>query len=156
MGYAWTASAGGTYSKRCAKRRASSVSACVISGVVSNFRNAPLDANLKAAVDDDLAGQTAAAAQPATLASRLAPYDAVEPTEVGNIAFEQGHWAAAREAYREAARLGTFNPLVYRNLALADQRLGLLGEARTAAEKAVFLDPYDPANQALLAQFGSQ
>ena len=127
--------------------------AAFAAGVVVPFL---ADANLKAAVDDDLAGQTAAAAQPATLAARLAPYDGVEATEVGNIAFEQGHWAAAREAYREAARLGTFNPLVYRNLALADQRLGLLGEARTAAEKAVFLDPYDPANQALLAQFGSQ
>ena len=78
----------------------------------------------------------------------------VYAVEVGNTAFELGQWAAARAAYRDAAALGTFNPLVYRNLALADRNLGLLAEGKVAARKAVELDRFDPANQAVLAQYG--
>ena len=75
---------------------------------------------------------------------------------MGNTAFEQNQWAAARTAYQDAAGLGTFNALVYRNLALADRNLGLLPEAREAARKAVQFDRFDPANQALLAEFESK
>jgi tetratricopeptide (TPR) repeat protein len=73
---------------------------------------------------------------------------------VGNIAFERGEWIRAVEAYGAAAILGTYNPLVYRNLALADRNLGRFADARAAAAKAVELDRFDPANRALLAEFG--
>jgi hypothetical protein len=73
--------------------------------------------------------------------------------EAGNLAFERCDWAAARIAYQDAARLGTYNPAVYRNLALADRALGLRSEGKAAARKAVELDRFDPANRALLAQF---
>jgi tetratricopeptide (TPR) repeat protein len=78
----------------------------------------------------------------------------VYAVEVGNTAFERGDWASARIAYGDAARLGTYNPLVYRNLALADRNLGLLSEGMAAARKAVELNRFDPANRALLAEFG--
>jgi cytochrome c-type biogenesis protein CcmH/NrfG len=71
---------------------------------------------------------------------------------VGNVAFERGDWSAARLAYKEAARLGTYNPLVYRNLAMADRNLSLKAEAIAAARNAVELDRFDPANQDLLAE----
>jgi hypothetical protein len=74
--------------------------------------------------------------------------------EVGNIAFERDEWATARQNYVLASQLGTYNPLVYRNLAFADRNLGLLSEARAAALAAYELNRYDPANQAVLAQFG--
>jgi tetratricopeptide (TPR) repeat protein len=80
--------------------------------------------------------------------------ESVYATEVGNIAFERGDWTTAREAYGVAASLGTYNPAVYRNLALADRNLGLTDEARAAARRAVELDRFDPANRALLAEFG--
>jgi Flp pilus assembly protein TadD len=75
----------------------------------------------------------------------------VYAVEVGNIAFERTDWASAADAYVDAASLGTYNPLVYRNLALADINLGRFTEARAAAAKAVELDRFDPANRALLA-----
>ncbi len=78
--------------------------------------------------------------------------ESVYAVEVANIAFERGDWSSAAEAYGNAARLGTYNPLVYRNLALADRNLGRWSEARVAAQKAVEIDRFDPANRALLAQ----
>src|ERR1700674_4254638 len=60
---------------------------------------------------------------------------------------------SAAIVYGDAARLGTYNPLVYRNLALADRNLGRWSDARAAAQKAVEMDRFDPANRALLAQF---
>jgi hypothetical protein len=42
---------------------------------------------------------------------------------------------------------------VYRNLALADGYLGLRAEGLAAARKAVELDRFDVANQAVLAEF---
>ncbi len=111
------------------------------------------DRQLLAAVIADYAGSSAAAVAPAQEARLLGPWESVYATEVGNLAFESQHWALAREAYREAARLGTYNPGVYRNLALADINLGLTLEAREAARQAVALDRFDPANVALLAQF---
>jgi Flp pilus assembly protein TadD len=72
---------------------------------------------------------------------------------VANIAFERGDWSAARDAYRDAAELGTYNALVYRNLAIADRNLGRMAEGRAAARKAVELERFDPANRAVLAQF---
>jgi tetratricopeptide (TPR) repeat protein len=82
----------------------------------------------------------------------LGPRESVYAAEVGNVAFERADWALAREAYDRAAALGTYNPFVYRNLALADRNLGHIAEARAAARQAVDLDRFDPANLALLAE----
>jgi O-antigen ligase len=111
------------------------------------------DARLLEAVNADFSGHPDQGVAPATQARQLWPYESVYAVEVGNLAFERGDWAAARDAYADAARLGTYNPAVYRNLALSDQRLGRTDEAHAAARKAVELDRFDPANRALLAQF---
>jgi len=126
--------------------------AAFAAGVVVPF---VADVDLRRAYDDDVLGPRAQAAPLAATAAKLSPQESVYATEVANIAFERGRFADARAGYLEAARLGSFNPLVYRNLALADQRLGLIAEARDAAREAVQFGPYDPANQALLAQLGS-
>jgi len=112
------------------------------------------DGRLLQAVNADYAGDPTAAERLTAEARQLAPRESVYAVEAGNVAFERQRWPAAREAYRNAAELGTFNPMVYRNLALANRNLGLGAEGRAAAEKAVELDPFDPANQALLAEFG--
>jgi O-antigen ligase len=111
------------------------------------------DARLRDAVAADYAGRPQEAQPLAAQARELGPRESVYAVEVGNVAFELDEWAAARAGYRDAAALGTFNALVYRNLALADRNLGLILEAREAALKAVELDRFDPANQALLAEF---
>ncbi|GAC1668558.1 MAG: hypothetical protein PVS3B2_08250 [Candidatus Dormibacteraceae bacterium] len=111
------------------------------------------DASLLQAVNADFSGRNRDAQAPALLARALWPPESVYAVEVANIAFERGDWSAAREAYGDAAALGTYNPLIYRNLALADRNLGRLEEARAAALKAVELNRFDPANRALLAQF---
>lgn len=111
------------------------------------------DARLLSAVRADFSGHPDQAVPLATQARDLWPRESVYEVEVGNLAFERGDWAAARSAYMEASQLGTYNPAVYRNLALSDQHLGRLGEAHAAARKAVELDRFDPANRALLAQF---
>jgi len=111
------------------------------------------DARLLSAVRADFSGHPDHAAPLANQARNLWPRESVYAVEVGNLAFERSDWAAARNAYLDASQLGTYNPAVYRNLALADQHLGRLGEAHAAARKAVELDRFDPANRALLAQF---
>jgi tetratricopeptide (TPR) repeat protein len=111
------------------------------------------DARLRDAVTADYAGRPQEAQRLATQAQQLVPRESVYAVEVGNTTFELDQWAAARAAYRDAAALGTFNALVYRNLALADRNLGLTSEAHAAARKAVEFDRFDPANQALLAEF---
>jgi len=112
------------------------------------------DSHLRVAVTADFQGQSAVAQNAAAQARDLAPRESVYAVEVGNIAFERGDWVGAASAYGDAAVLGTYNPLVYRNLALADRYLGRFADARAAAEKAVELDRFDPANRALLAEFG--
>lgn len=119
---------------------------------------APLaaDAALRRAVDEDFAGQPAQAASDAATALALVPYESVYAVEVGNVAFEQGQWKAARSGYGTAVDLGTFNPRAVRNLALADRNLGLIHEALAAARLAEQLDRFDPANQALVNQLEAQ
>jgi O-antigen ligase len=111
------------------------------------------DTRLLSAVRADFSGHPDQAVPLARQARDLWPRESVYAVEVGNLAFERGDWAAARSAYMDASELGTYNPAVYRNLALSDQHLGRLGEAHAAARKAVELDRFDPANRALLAQF---
>ena len=120
--------------------------------VVGVLRPYLADSRLLAAVQADVEGRSAAAQAPARQARELAPRESVYAVEVANIAFERGDWVRAADAYLDAAALGTYNPLVYRNLALADRNLGHLSEARAAARKAFELDRYDPANRALVAQ----
>jgi O-antigen ligase len=123
--------------------------ALAIVGVVRPYL---ADSRLLAAVQADVAGRSAAAQAPAQQARDLAPRESVYAVEVANIAFERADWVRAAAAYLDAAALGTYNPLVYRNLALADRNLGRISEARAAARKAFELDRYDPANRALVAQ----
>ena len=111
------------------------------------------DARVLEAVSADFAGRNRDALAPAQEARRLWPRESVYAVEVGNLAFERQDWALARDAYDDAAALGTYNPLVYRNLALADRSLGRVAEGKEAARKAVEVNRFDPANQALLAQF---
>ncbi len=107
------------------------------------------DVQLRQALD---AGSPADAQTAATLAASLAPEESVYEVEVANIAIERHDLNAARVAYLEAIRLGTYNPFVYMNLALVDIQLGRRGEALAAAKSAVELNPFDPASQALVAQ----
>ncbi len=107
------------------------------------------DVQLRQALD---AESPADAQTAATLAASLAPEESVYEVEVANIAIERHDLNAARVAYLEAIRLGTYNPFVYMNLALVDIQLGRRGEALAAAKSAVELNPFDPASQALVAQ----
>jgi O-antigen ligase len=111
------------------------------------------DARLLEAVNADFAGRNRDALAPAEEARSLWPSESVYAVEVGNVAFERQDWSLARDAYDDAAALGTYNPFVYRNLALADRSLGRISEGRDAARKAVELNRFDPASRALLAQF---
>ncbi len=112
------------------------------------------DAQLLSAVTADRAGSTADARTAAERALLLSPRESVYAVEVANVAFERDDWATARAEYTLAVQLGTYNPLVYRNLAFADRNLGLLSEARAAALAAYEMNPHDPVNQAVLAQLG--
>ena len=114
------------------------------------------DLELLRSVQADFAGRRADAATPAATASALAPFESVYAVEVGNLAFERGDWAGAASAYSTAARLGTYNPRVYRNLALAERNLGRFAAALAAARQAAALDRFDPANQALVDQLDAQ
>jgi hypothetical protein len=68
----------------------------------------------------------------------------------GNIAMADADWARAREAFMTAAGLGSFDPSVFRQLAIADDHLGLHAEAAVAAERSVELNRFDPRNLAVL------
>jgi tetratricopeptide (TPR) repeat protein len=92
-------------------------------------------------------------------ARRLAPYEAVYAIAAGNYALNldadgnpaaDADWVAAREAYEVAARLGSFSPEMFRELAIVDEHLGDRAGAVAAAERALELDRYDPASQDLL------
>jgi tetratricopeptide (TPR) repeat protein len=110
------------------------------------------DTHLLQAVNADYGRRVDLARSEAALAAAYGPRESVYAVEVGNVSFERGDWNAARLAYQEAARLGTYNPIVYRNLAMADRNLSLKAEAIAAARQAVELDRFDPANQDLLAE----
>jgi hypothetical protein len=110
------------------------------------------DLRLREAVAADFSGRGANARSYARDATSLAPYESVYANEAGNVAFERADWADASSAYAVAAALGTYNPRVYRNLALADRNLGRLSAALAAARQAAALDRFDPANQALVSQ----
>jgi O-antigen ligase len=110
------------------------------------------DLNLQQAVVAQWSLRTSDAARLAASARALNPQESVYAVEAANVALDKQDWAAARGAYLDAIWLGTFSPRLYRNLAIADSNLGLRAEALAAAQQAVYLDRWDPANQALLAQ----
>jgi tetratricopeptide (TPR) repeat protein len=80
----------------------------------------------------------------------LQPQEQVYAAAAGNIAMAESDWTRAREAYMTAAKLGSFDPSVFRQLAIADEHLGLQAEAIAAAKRSVELNRFDPRNLATL------
>jgi O-antigen ligase len=111
---------------------------------------------------DYYSSQTQALAESrATIAQAraFAPYEAAYAIEAGNYALNfdangnpapDADWAGAREAYETAARLGSYSPEMFRDLAIVDEHLGDHAAALAAARQALSLDRYDPDSQALL------
>jgi hypothetical protein len=94
-------------------------------------------------------------------ARSFAPFEAAYAIEAGNYALNfdangnpapDADWAAAREAFETAARLGSYSPEMYRDLATVDEHLGDHPAALAAARQALSLDRYDTVSQALLAK----
>jgi putative inorganic carbon (HCO3(-)) transporter len=98
-------------------------------------------------------------------ARQFAPYEAVYANVAGNYALNldqngtpslNADWAGAREAYEAAARLGSFSPEMFRELAIVDEHLGDHAAAVAAARRALELDRYDPESQLLLKRLTGQ
>jgi len=98
-------------------------------------------------------------------ARSFVPYEAAYAIEAGNYALNQdangnpapdADWAGAREAYDTAARLGSYSPEMYRDLAIVDEHLGDHAAALAAARHALSLDRYDKDSQALVQRLESQ
>jgi putative inorganic carbon (HCO3(-)) transporter len=98
-------------------------------------------------------------------ARQFSPYEAVYANVAGNYALNldqngtpslNADWAGAREAYEAAARLGSFSPEMFRELAIVDEHLGDHASAVTAARRALELDRYDPESQLLLKRLTGQ
>jgi len=133
-------------------------SALAYFGVIRPYAaDAALFTGLGAQADGRLADARTAVARARSLARDQTAY----AVAAGNLALNldsedlpaaDADWAAARDAYLEAAKLGTFSPDAFRHLALADVALGRRAEALAAARKAVELDRFDPENQRLLNQ----
>jgi hypothetical protein len=96
-----------------------------------------------------------------TQARSFAPYEASYAIEAGNYALGQdangnpapdADWAAAREAFETAARLGSNSPEMFRDLAAVDEHFGDNAAALAAARRALSLDRYDKDSQALVAR----
>jgi O-antigen ligase len=62
---------------------------------------------------------------------------------IGTDAASEDHWSEAHAAFRHASNVDPWNPAGPKALAVAADRLGLIGEARAAAEEAVRLSPGD-------------
>jgi putative inorganic carbon (HCO3(-)) transporter len=123
-------------------------------------RPAAADADYLDAVNARRAGDIGHARQAIASAMDLAPEQSVYAAEAGDLALglhgetvgPQPDLSTAIEAYERAARLGSFNPVVFRHLAIADHALGRQAAAIAAARHAVQLSPFDPANLLLLQQ----
>jgi O-antigen ligase len=94
-------------------------------------------------------------------ARSFAPYEAAYAIEAGNYALNfdangnpapDADWAAAREAFETAARLGSYSPEMFRDLAAVDEHLGDHAAALAAARQALSLDRYDTVSQALVTR----
>jgi O-antigen ligase len=96
-------------------------------------------------------------------ARSFAPFEAAYAIEAGNYALNfdangnpapDADWAAAREAYETAARLGSYSPEMFRDLAIVDEHLGDRAAALAAARQALSLDRFDKDSQALVRRLG--
>jgi putative inorganic carbon (hco3(-)) transporter len=96
-------------------------------------------------------------------ARSFAPFEAAYAIEAGNYALNfdangnpasDADWVAAREAYETAARLGTYSPEMFRDLAIVDEHMGDHAAALAAARQALSLDRYDKDSQALVTRLG--
>ena len=96
-------------------------------------------------------------------ARSFAPYEAAYAIEAGNYALNfdangnpapDADWAAAREAFETAARLGSYSPEMFRDLAIVDEHFGDHAAALAAARQALSLDRYDKDSQALVTKLG--
>jgi len=102
--------------------------------------------------------------EPPCQARQFARYEAVYAIEAGNYALNLNHgnpaidadWAAARDAYQTAARLGSYSPGMFRELAIVDEYLRDDDGAVAAARRALQLDCYDPASQQLVKRLTGQ
>jgi O-antigen ligase len=103
-----------------------------------------------------LAGDQGRAATLIADARSLQPQQPLYAAAAGNAALAGAEWVKAREAYLTAARLGSFDPSVFRQLAIADQQLGLRAEAIAAAKRSVELNRFDRRNQAVLQAVTSE
>ena len=110
------------------------------------------DSRLQHAVEADQAQDAATAVADMAAARGLAPQESTYAQYAAGLAYQKQDLEGARADYLEAVRLGTIDPRVYWGLAMTDKQLGLIDEAVAAARQAVYLDRWDPANQALLAQ----
>jgi len=108
------------------------------------------DARLHDSLTAFAAGDRGRAASFAADARRLQPQQQLYAATAGNFAMADADWTAAREAYMTAAKLGSFDPSVFRQLAIADDHLGLHAEAVVAAKRSVELNRFDPRNLAVL------
>jgi hypothetical protein len=97
-------------------------------------------------------------------ARSFAPFEAAYAIEAGNYALNfdangnpapDADWAGAREAFDTAARLGSYSPEMFRDLAAVDEHLGDHAAALAAARRALSLDRYDKDSQALVARLES-
>lgn len=117
------------------------------------------DATYKSALDAVATGRRDEARNLVETARALAPWQSTYAVAAGILALDLGpagrpasgaDWPAARAAFLAAIRLGTINAAAYRYLAISDASLGLRQEAIVAAQQAVQLNRFDPANQAEL------
>jgi hypothetical protein len=146
-------------------RIAAACAAIVLLGLIAPLVVRPLiaDADFYAAIVAAGEGRRDDARRYIAAARALAPEQSVYAVEAGNLDIGFGSsrvpapdWARARIDYEDAARLGTFDPLAFHFLAVADLNLGQPNEALAAAGRAVELNRFDPASQAFLAQLTSQ
>lgn len=96
------------------------------------------------------AGDQGGAASLVADARGLQPQQQLYAAAAGNVAMANADWTAARDAFTTAAKLGSFDPSVFRQLAIADGHLGLHAEAVAAAKRSVELNRFDPRNLAVL------
>jgi putative inorganic carbon (HCO3(-)) transporter len=113
------------------------------------------DSRFREALTSLVAGDRGRAVALVLEARAAQPQEPLYAAEAGNLAMAGADWAAAREAYMRAAQLGSFNPSVFRQLAIADEHLGLKAEAVAAARRSVELNRFDPENLAVLHEVAS-
>src|SRR4029077_17024352 len=71
------------------------------------------EAELRSSIDANSQGRPLDARADAALARSFAPQESVYAVEAAAFADEAHDWNAARDAYLDAIRLGTYNPFVY-------------------------------------------